>query len=87
MRVAASVDPSQPFVYNEELVIHTYATANSDEILQKSRFGDTTRDYCINTIGEHYITNFKALYTPMQYIVVVYRNNFEIGHFTFETNK
>jgi squalene-hopene/tetraprenyl-beta-curcumene cyclase len=87
LRVAASVDPLQPFVYNEELVIRIYATCNPNVILQESRFGDTAKDYRINTIEEHYITNFKTLKTPMEYTVTVYRDNFEIGGFTFKTVK
>lgn len=87
LRVVAEVDPLQPFVYNEELVIEIYATNNPGAILQESRFGDTAKDYRINTISEHYITNFKTLSTPKEYTVTVYRDNFEIGGFTFKTVK
>jgi hypothetical protein len=87
LRVAAAVDPLQPFVYNEELVIRICATNNPSVILQESRFGDTARDYRINTISEHYITNFKTLSTPMEYTVTVSRDNFDLGSFTFKTVK
>jgi uncharacterized protein YegL len=85
LRIAASVDTNQPFVYNEELTIKIYATANPNEILQESTFGDTARDYRISSV--HYITNFKTLKTPMEYTVTIYRKDFEIGSFTFQTVK
>lgn len=85
LRVSASVDPSQPFVYNEELTIKIYATNNPNEILQESTFGDTARDYRISNVL--YITNFKTLKTPMEYTVTVYRDDFELGSFTFKTVK
>jgi hypothetical protein len=85
LRISASVDPNQPFVYNEELTIKIYATANPNEILQESTFGDTARDYRISSV--HYITNFKTLKTPTEYTVEIYRKDFLIGSFTFETVK
>jgi hypothetical protein len=85
LRIAASVDPNQPFVYNEELTIKIYATANPNKILQESTFGETARDYRISSV--HYITNFKTLNTPMEYTVAIYRKDFEIGSFTFQTVK
>jgi len=85
LRVAAEVDPNQPFVYNEELRIEIYATNNPTEILQESYFGDTSRDYRISSVL--YITNFKTLRTPMEYTVAIYRNTFDVGSFTFETTK
>jgi len=87
LRVATSVDPSQPFVYNEELAIKIFATSNPSKILQTSTFGDTARDYRINTWSELYITNFQTLKTPMQYAVDVCRDIFSIGSFTFRTVK
>jgi hypothetical protein len=85
LRVAAEVDPLQPFVYNEELTIEISATNNPDAILQESTFGDTATDYRISSV--HYITNFKTLKKPMQYTVTVYRNTFDIGSFKFKTKK
>jgi len=86
LRVAAEVDPNQPFVYNEELRIEIYATSNPDDILQESYFGDKSRDYRISSV--HYITNFKTIKgTPMEYTVTVYRETFDVGSFTFETVK
>jgi uncharacterized repeat protein (TIGR01451 family) len=87
LRVAASVDPNQPFVYNEELTIKIYATDNPSNILQTSTFGDTARDYRINTTSEHYITNFQTLKTPKTYTVEIWRKNMLIGSFNFKTVK
>jgi len=87
LRVVASVDPSQLFVYNEELTIKIYATDDPSNILQTSTFGDTARDYRINTISEHYITNFKTLKTPRTYTVEVWRKDMLIGIFHFQTVK
>ena len=83
--VAAEVDPAQPFVYNEELRIEIFATADPDDILQESYYGDTARDYRISSVL--YITNFKTLKTPMEYTVAIYRDTFDVGSFTFETVK
>ena len=87
LRVSALVDPNQPFVYNEELTIKIYATDNPSNILQTSTFGDTARDYRINTLSEHYITNFKTLKTPKTYVVEVWRKDMLIGTFGFQTVK
>jgi uncharacterized repeat protein (TIGR01451 family) len=87
LRVNASVDPNQPFVYNEELTITIYATSNPSNILQTSTFGDTARDYRIISVSELYITNFQTLKTPMQYRVSVYRGTFRIDYFSFATVK
>jgi len=85
--VAASVDPNQPFVYNEELTIKIYAKDNPSNILQTSTFGDAATDYRFNALSEHYITNFKALKTPKTYVVEIWRNDMLIGTFEFETVK
>jgi len=85
LRVAASVEPSQPFVYNEELTIKIYATDNPRSILQTSTFGDTAKDYRINTLAEHYITNFQTLKTPKTYIAEIWRKDMLIGNIGFET--
>jgi hypothetical protein len=87
LRVAASVDPDQPFVYNEELVIEIYSTDDPSNILQTSTFGDTAQDYRINTVDEHYITNFRTLKTPKTYVVEIYRKGMLIGTFEFSTVK
>ncbi len=87
LRVAASVDPNQPFVYNEELTVKIYAADDPNNILQSSTFGDTARDYRINTIDEHYITNFKTLKKPKTYTVEIWRKDMLIGSFQFQTNK
>ena len=85
LRVAVSVDPNQPFVYNEELTIKIYAADNPGNILQMSTFGDTARDYRINTVSQHYITNFQTLKTPKTYVVEIYRKEMLIGTFKFRT--
>jgi PKD repeat protein len=87
LRVAASVDHNQPFVYNEDLTIIIYAKNDPNTILQISTFGDTARDYRINAISELYITNFQTLKTPTTYVVEIYRNEMRIGAFEFETVK
>ena len=89
LRIAAAVDPAQPFVYNEELEIRIYDASAPDSILQTSLYGDTSRDYRIDTAGELYITNFKTSKTPAEYVVEIWRTskNFLVGSFTFETVK
>lgn len=89
LRIAAAVDPAQPFVYNEELEIRIYDKSAPDSILQTSLYGDTSTDYRIDTAGELYITNFKTSKTPAEYVVEIWRmsKNFLVGSFTFETVK
>lgn len=87
LRVAESVDPDHPFVYNEDLTISIYASEDPGNILQTSTFGDTARDYRINTVSELYITNFRTLKTPMQYTVAICRGIFIVGSFEFSTTK
>ena len=87
LRVAASVDPTQPFVYNEELTIKIYATDKPNTILQTSTFGITSRDYRIDIPSEKYHTNFKTLSTPKTYRVEIWRKNMLIGSFEFKTVK
>jgi hypothetical protein len=85
LRVTAAVDPDQPFVYNEELTIKIYATDNPRNVLQTSTFGDTAKDYRINTLAEHYITNFQTLKTPKTYIAGIWRKDMLLGNIEFET--
>lgn len=89
LRIAAAVDPAQPFVYNEELEIRIYDASEPDTILQTSLYGDTSTDYRIDTAGDLYITNFKTSKTPAEYVVEIWRmsKNFLVGSFTFETVK
>lgn len=88
LKIAASVNPAQPFVYNDDLTIKIYATSNPGVILQTSTFGSGSRDYRIdnNTL---YITNFPTSKVPMQYTVEIWRTskNFMVGSFTFKTVK
>jgi Carboxypeptidase regulatory-like domain/Putative metal-binding motif/Bacterial Ig domain len=90
LRIAAAVDPAQPFVYNQELEIRIYDASEPDTILlQASLYGDTSTDYRIDTAGELYITNFKSSKTPADYVVEIWRMNkdFKVGDFTFKTVK
>jgi hypothetical protein len=89
LRIAAGVDPEQPFVYNEELEINVYNAADPGNILQTSVYGDTARDYRIDTRGELYITNFKTGKEPAEYVVEIWRisKDFLVGSLIFETVK
>lgn len=89
LRIAETVDPAQPFVYNEELEIRIYDQMKPGSMLQTSLYGDTSRDYRIDSVGEKYITNFKTKKQPATYAVEIWRTskNFLIGSFTFETVK
>ena len=89
LRIADSVDPAQPFVYNEELEIRIYDAVDPGNILQTSLYGDTSTDYRIDSVGELYITNFKTRKEPAEYVVKIWRTskNFLVGSFTFETVK
>jgi len=88
IKVAASVDPAQPFVYNDDLTIKIFVTSNPGNVLQTSKFGSGARDYRIEN-NKHYITNFQTSKVPMQYTVEIWRNNknFLVGSFTFKTVK
>jgi len=87
LRVAAAVDPAQPFVYNEELNIAVYKSSQPANILQNSTYGTTARDYRINSIDELYITNFRTKKQPTLYVVEIYRKGMLLDTFTFETVK
>jgi len=87
LRVDASVNPAQPFVYDKDLTIKIFATSNPGNILQTSTFGKGARNYRIADGGRLYITNFQTLKTPMQYTVEVYSGPFMVGSFTFKTVK
>ena len=85
--IAKSVDPSQPFVYNENLEIRIYDAKAPGTILQRSVFGTHSTDYRIE--DDFYITNFKTGKTPATYVVEIWRPsaNFMVGSFTFKTVK
>lgn len=87
LRIFESVDPTKPFVWNEELTIKIYAKDNPTSILQTSTYGTEARDYRIDSIGELYITNFQTLKTPKTYVVEIYRKDMLIGSFEFVTVK
>ena len=85
LRVVASVDPAQPFVYNEELTI---VVSKNGDIKQTSTYGTTARDYRINSENELYITNFRTIRKrPATYVVDIYRKDMLIGSFDFSTVK
>jgi len=84
LRVAEAVDTSMPFVVNQELDIFITDTS-TNEILQHSTFGDSSKDYRINELTELYITNFKTHKDPTTYLVSVYKRQFFIDEFTFVT--
>lgn len=86
LRVIYAVDPSMPFVVNQELDIFISDTSSGD-IMQHSTYGDTSRDYRINEITELYITNFKTQKTPTTYFVSIYRGDFFIDKFSFDTKQ
>jgi len=91
LRIAASVDPAMPFVYNEDLAIRIYRCDNtscsSKTLMQTSTYGTSSKNYRIN--GELYITNFQTTKTPAQYLVEIWRptKNFMVGSFAFKTVK
>lgn len=87
VRLLESVDASQSFVYNESLLIRIYGSTDPGNTLQESAYGDTSTDYRIDAVAEHYITNFKTAKVPAEYTVEVWRRtqNFLIGQFGFET--
>jgi len=89
LRIVADVDPNQPFVHNEDLEIRIRENANPGDLYQSSLYGDHSRDYRIDTVGELYITNFKTLKEPQTYLVQIWRINkdFLVGWFTFTTTR
>jgi len=87
IRVIEAVDPTEPFVRNEELTIKIYVKGNPQNILQTSIYGSSSTDYRIDSIGEKYITNFKTLSTPKTYVVDIWRDTVLIGGFEFATVK
>jgi hypothetical protein len=87
LRIAAPVDPAQPFVYEDDLTIKIYATSTPGDILQTSVFGTGPQDYQIDGPGEEYVTHFNTSPVPMQYTVEIWRTDkhFLVGSFTFKT--
>ena len=93
LRIAASVDPAMPFVYNDDLEIRIYRCSNSScsfkTLMQTSVFGSGATDYRIDSAEKLYITNFQTVKLPAQYVVEIWRptKNFMVGSFTFNTTK
>lgn len=86
LRVSEAVDPNMPFVVNQELDIFITDTATG-EVFQHSTYGDGSKNYRIDELSEHYITNFKTHKNPTIYLVSIYRRDFLIDEFTFATVK
>jgi len=93
LRIAKSVDPAMPFVYNEDLHIRIYRCDNtscsSKTLLQTSVYGTKSTNYRIDVTAQLYQTNFQTTKIPAQYLVEIWRpsNNFLVGSFTFKTVK
>jgi hypothetical protein len=90
LRVAAEVDPAQPFVYNEMLAVRIVDTADPVEPKQTSVFGDGAANYRIDVADEHYITNFRTERTPTDYTVEIWRlsgSDHLVGTFGFATHR
>jgi len=93
LRIARSVDPAQPFVYNEDLEIRIYRCDNtscsSKTLMQTSVYGTKSTDYRIDVTAQLYQTNFQTQKIPAQYLVEIWRpsNNFLVGSFSFKTVK
>jgi hypothetical protein len=87
LRVVQEVDPAQPFVYSEELMITIYEAGKPTPVLQSSTFGSGARDYRINAAEQTYITNFQTLKKPLQYTVEILRDALSIGTFGFQATK
>jgi 2',3'-cyclic-nucleotide 2'-phosphodiesterase (5'-nucleotidase family) len=90
LRMAPSVDPEEPFLYNTQLAVKIYQKVGSSwELKQTSYYGPGSTDYRISLQNELYITNFKTAAKPALYRVEVWRytKNFLIDSFGFETVK
>ena len=83
LSVCSIVDPSNPFVHNEELVIEIWS---NEELMATVTYGDTSRDYRIET-SSHYITNFKTEKKPATYNVIIKSLDLQIGQFDFHTTR
>ncbi len=88
LRIAKSVDPAMPFVYNEDLEIRIYDAKAPGTILQRSVFGTGPQTTGLISLTL-YQTNFQTGKTPTTYVVEIWRptKNFLVGSFTFKTTK
>jgi hypothetical protein len=88
LRIDSAIDPCNPFVVNEELTIEIYEMTGSGNVLcQTSVYGDTSKDYRIDSTSEHYITNFKTMKKPATYLVEIWRKGMLLGFFEFSTTR
>jgi hypothetical protein len=85
--VNRTVDPTEPFIWNEDLTIIIYEKRHPNPLLQVSTYGTNATSYRINSTAEHYITNFKTAKTPKTYVVEIWRIPLCIGSFEFSTVK
>lgn len=88
IKILPSVDPEEPFVYNEDLTIKIYDVSEPGTPLQVSVYGTKATDYRIEP-GLLYITNFATLKKAATYSVEIWRGDpaLKIGEFTFATKK
>jgi len=89
LRLIETADPLMPFVYSESLKVLIYDSSDMGIILQQSEYGASSRDYRIDPIGEKYITNFKTMKQPADYIVEIRRvaDDYLYGSFSFVTSR
>jgi len=87
LRIAKSVDPAMPFVYNEDLEIRIYDASSPGAILQRAVFGTGKTNYRIK--DGFYITHFKTGKKKATYVVEIWRasKNFMVGKFNFQTGE
>jgi hypothetical protein len=87
VRLMESVDEVPSFIYNENLLVRIYDSRDPLDALQESVYGDASKDYRIDSVAEHYVTNFKTATAPAEYTVEVWRpdQSFLIARFSFET--
>lgn len=87
VRVAANVDPLEPFVHNEGLEISIYNPAVPAESTQIAHYGPSATSYRIDDAVQSYITNYKTGRSPADYTVEIRRTGFIVARFAFQTLK
>lgn len=83
--VAPKIDPSRPFVSNQELEVRISRATAPTVPLQVSHYGSSATGYRIS--GDKYVVNFTADKAPAVYLVQVFKKDVKIGEFTFRTAK
>jgi|GEM_PF-2863494 len=90
LQVKEDVDAETPFVYSEHLEVRIRLKAGENKNpLQSSFFGRGRTAYRINEQKEYYVTNFRTLLIPAEYIVEVRctANDLVLDSFEFETER